>query len=132
MRWCARCGEQVNDGFVLCQTCVPRSQLRQSATIHLDTAPAITVDADGHVVASTPGTGHTVVKAQHGGGRSPLRAVEKVEWIQDRQRYERRVWLFDRQNNLYCETCFDVDTGEITWGPKSGPLTDQSIHGPRS
>jgi hypothetical protein len=47
----------------------------------------------------------------------------------DRGRYERVVWFYDRSNNVYCETWFDLDTGEITWGPKRGPLDDQSIHG---
>ena len=46
-----------------------------------------------------------------------------------RQCYERRVWLLERDGNIYSETCFDVETGEVTGGgPKTGPLTDQSLH----
>ena len=131
VRWCARCGIPVQPGVVLCTDCVPSGQLRQSATVSLDVAPHIEIK-DGQVVSNTPGSGSITMKAKWvlpGSIKEPLRATEKVRWIADRQRYERTVWLFDRIGNVYSETCFDVETGAITWGPKMGPLTDQSLHG---
>lgn len=59
--------------------------------------------------------------------KSRLRVVEKIEWIHDRQRNERIVRVFDKENNLYSETCFDIETGEITWGPKYEDL-DRKPH----
>jgi hypothetical protein len=133
MRWCARCGAPIDDGLLLCPECVPREHLQQNVNIELTTPPHVIFDAEGNVVASLPGSGKSTVKAFDMSGksksRSPLRAVEKVQWNHDRQRYERAVWLFDRSNNLYCETWFDEDTGQIAWGPKFGALDDQSVHG---
>lgn len=121
MRWCARCGEPINDGLLLCAACVPRSELRQSANVRLDKPPGVVIGPDGQIQEMIPGTGTTTVKAykvpQKGGqSRSRLRAVEKLQWIHDRQRYERTVWLYDHLDRVYSETCFDPETGEITWG----------------
>lgn len=133
MRWCARCGVPIDDGLLLCAQCVPRENLQQSVNIELTSPPHVILDAEGKVVENVPGYGKSTVKAYDmsasSKNRSPLRAVEKVQWNHDRNRHERAVWLYDRDNNLYCETWFDQDTGQITWGPKSGALDDQSIHG---
>ena len=133
MRWCARCGASIDDGLILCTQCVPKEHLRQSVNIELTSPPKIIFDCEGKITETIPGSGKTTVKAfdMSAGSttRSPLRAVEKVQWNRDRNRYERAVWLYDRNDNLYCETWFDLDTGEIAWGPKMGPLDDQSIHG---
>lgn len=115
MRWCARCGNETDDGILLCGSCLPRRRLRQDVLISLGSPVRSKVEAYEVV----PG------KSKR---RSPLRVVEKVEYIYDRKRMERRVWLYDRQGRLYCETCFDLKTGKITWGPKSGDFYDQSIH----
>jgi hypothetical protein len=116
MRWCARCGVSVDDGLLLCASCVPREKLGQSVTIEFGSPPRSTAMA-------------YELPNQGGKHQSRLRAIEKVEWIHDRQRQERVVRLFDHHNRLYRETCFDLETGVITWGPKYGPLDDQSIHG---
>lgn len=133
MRWCARCGLPIDDGLILCARCVPREDLQQSANIELTSPPHVVLDAEGRVVEAIPGYGKSTVKAHDmskgSKTRAPLRAVEKVQWNNDRQRNERAVWLYDRNNNVYCETWFDLDTGQIAWGPKTGPLDDQSIHG---
>lgn len=60
-----------------------------------------------------------------------MRVVEKVEWIHDRQRRERIVRLFDKDNNLYSETCFNIETGEITWGPKYEELDGKAHRNPK-
>lgn len=123
----------MDDGVILCALCVPRDHLQQSVNIRLTSAPHVILDSEGTVVRNTPGTGQSIVKAYDmsagSKNRSPLRAVEKVQWNHDRSRYERAVWLFDREDNLYCETWFDQHSGEICWGPKMGPLDNQSIHG---
>jgi hypothetical protein len=101
--------------------------------IQMTSAPHVILDSAGNLIESIPGSGKSTVKAYDmsvgSKKRSPLRAVEKVQWSYDRNRYERAVWLFDRDDNQYCETWFDQDTGAISWGPKMGPLDDQSIHG---
>jgi hypothetical protein len=133
MRWCARCGSPIDEGLILCAQCVPREYLQQSVNIRLTSAPRVVFDSEGNIAENIPGSGTSTAKAYDmsagSKGRSPLRAVEKVQWNLDRNRYERAVWLFDRNENVYSETWFDLDTGEITWGPKVGPLDDQSIHG---
>jgi hypothetical protein len=134
MLWCAKCGVEISGGLLLCERCVPKGKLRQSATIELISPPNMKFDPSGKLVQSTPGYGKSTVKASDmsaGSTRhSPLRTVQKIQWNHDRQRNERAVWLYDRDDNVYCETWFDLDTGEITWGPKTGPLDDQAIHGP--
>lgn len=137
MRWCARCGEPIDGGLLLCATCVPRDRLRQDVQIRLIEPATAMVDADDRAVELRPGRGTSRVRAREmpssgGISRSRLRAVEKVEWIHDRQRDERRVWLFDHRDRVYSETCFDLVTGAITWGPKLGSLHDQSLHSRRS
>jgi hypothetical protein len=133
MRWCARCGASIDDGLILCSLCVSRQHLQQSVTIELTSPPMVILDHDRRMIEEIPGSGKMTVKAYDmstgSKKRSPLRAVEKVQMNHDRNRYERAVWLYDRNDNLYCETWFDLDTGGITWGPKMGPLDDQSIHG---
>src|ERR1700733_7225196 len=116
-----------------CARCVPREHLQQNVNIELTSPPKVILDREGNITEEIPGSGKSTVKAYGmstgSKGRSPLRAVEKVQWNHDRSRYERAVWLYDRNDNLYCETWFNLDTGEIAWGPKMGPLDDQSIHG---
>ena len=132
--WCAKCGKPIDDGLLLCEDCLPRYNLRQSVNIEMTCPPNVTFDSDGNVIEVTPGYGKSTAKAYDGstGGynRSALRAVQKVQWNNDRQQYERAVYLYDRNDNVYCQTWFYLDTGQITWGPKRGPLDDQSIHGP--
>jgi hypothetical protein len=134
MSWCANCGVPINDGLLLCKDCVSRGDLKQSVHIELTSAPNVKFDSEGNVLENTPGSGKSTVKAYDMSAgsvaRSPLRAVQKVQWNHDRKQNERAVFLFDRNNNLYCETWFDLTTGQITWGPKRGPLDDQSMHGP--
>jgi hypothetical protein len=133
MPWCVSCGTLVDDGMVLCSQCVPKGDLAQSVTIEMISAPNVVLDSDGNVVENIPGYGKATTKAfdmsEGSKKRSPLRAVQKIQWNHDRKRNERAVWLYDRKNNVYCETWFDLDTGQITWGPKRGLLSDQSIHG---
>jgi hypothetical protein len=115
MRWCAKCGSPIEDGLLLCAECAPRNSLIQDVKVYI-------------------GKGSTAkaYKTSDGGSRnqSRLRVVEKVEWIHDRQRKERIVRLFDKDNNLYSETCFDIETGEITWGPKYENLDSKVHHNP--
>ena len=112
MRWCAKCGTPIDDGLLLCADCAPRHSLIQDVKI-------------------MPGKGSTAkaykTSTQGSRNQSRLRVVEKVEWIHDRQRNERIVRLFDKENNSYSETCFDLETGEITWGPKYEDL-DRKPH----
>jgi hypothetical protein len=138
MRWCARCGVPIDDGLLLCADCVPRHKLIQDATINLGSPITAVIDSEGGVRNTGSGGNGTTSKvkayevpSKGGKRRAPLRAVEKVQWINDRQRYERVVWLYDRRDRVYCETCFDLKTGTITWGPKRGALDDQAIHGQR-
>jgi hypothetical protein len=115
MRWCAKCGSPIDDGLLLCTDCAPRRNLIQDVKIEI-------------------GKGSTVkaYEMSNKGSRnqSRLRVVEKVEWIHDRQRNERIVRLFDKDNNLYSETCFDMETGEITWGPKYEDLNSKPHRSP--
>lgn len=119
--------------MVLCNQCVPKESLAQNVTIEMIRAPNVIRDSDGNILQNVPGYGKATTKAYDmsagSKNRSPLRIVQKIQWNHDRKRNERAVWLYDRNNNLYCETWFDLDTGQITWGPKRGPLDDQSIHG---
>jgi len=110
---------------------VPSDQLRQSATISLDVAPHIEIK-DGQVISNTPGTGSTTMKARWvllGSSKGPPGPARRCSGLLTVRGTERTVRLFDRVGNVYSETCFDAETGEITWGPKIGPLTDQSLHG---
>lgn len=112
MRRCANCGSPIEDGSLLCAKCAPRNSLIQDVKVYI-------------------GEGSTAkaYKTSDGGSRSQsrLRVVEKITWIHDRQRKERIVRLFDEDSNLYSETCFDIETGEITWGPKYEDL-DSKVH----
>jgi hypothetical protein len=116
MRWCASCGSLTEDGLLLCAECAPRNSFIQDVKIYV-------------------GKGSTAkaYKTSDGGSRqqSRLRVVEKVEWIHDRQRKERIVRLFDKDNNLYSEACFDIETGEITWGPKYEDLDSKVQRNPK-
>lgn len=133
MRKCARCNGDVAAGLLLCGRCVPRERLRQD--VHITLTDSANAGTEGKAQDQWPGVTSKVTArerpASGGISRTPLKAVEKVEWIHDRQRVERRVWLFDKRDRAYRETCFHLDTGLITWGPKAGSLDDQSIHGPR-
>lgn len=135
MPWCARCGVPIDEGPILCDQCVPRENLSQSARVEMTSAPRVVIDSEGNIIENIPGYGHTTMKAWDmsagSKSRAPLRADHKVRWNRDRKQYELCVLLFDRREDLYCETWFDMATGEITCGPKQGPLSDQSIHGPR-
>lgn len=135
MTWCARCGESTSDGLLLCAECVSRSNLRQSITIEMTTVPVIKLDPEGNIIGNVPGKGKAVAKAADMSAgsvsKAPLRVVRKIEWRNDRQNWEIGVWTFDRENNRYSETWFDLATSRPTWGPKVGNLDDQSIHGPR-
>jgi hypothetical protein len=137
MRWCARCGAPIDDGLLLCGKCVPREKLIQDVKIIMTSPITMVVGMDGKAAQNIPGKGKSTVKAYEasdkgGRRRSRLRVVEKIEWIHDRQREERIVRLFDHRNRLYSETCFDLETGAITWGPKYENLDNKKGRDKRS
>jgi len=95
----------------------------------MTSAPHVVIDSEGNIIENIPGYGQSTMKAwdMSAGSktRAPLRAEQKIRWNHDRKQYERSVLLFDRRGDLYCETWFDLTTGQITWGPKQGPLIRQ-------
>lgn len=120
-------------GLILCDGCLPRDSLQQSVSIRLPPARAVVGPGPVPPPPLDPHGTESVIGAREkpavgGLRRSRLRATEKVEWIHDRQRYERRG---DHRDRVYSETCFVLDTGEIKWGPKIVDLDDQESHGPR-
>jgi hypothetical protein len=42
---------------------------------------------------------------------------------------ERREIYVDSENDYYRQEWFSLETGETTWGPKEGKLSDHDMHG---
>lgn len=71
------------------------------------------------------------LQARHGAPgevRPHAEVSDEVKWNADRERFERRHIVVDRENNGYSQTWYDLDTGEIAW-QKSGALDDPEMHG---
>jgi len=113
---------------VLCKQCIPEGSLSQSVTVEMTVAPHIVVDSEGNMVENVPGYGKATSKAfdmsARSKKRSPLRAVQRVEWRSDRKQWERGVWLYDERDDVYCETWFELETGHVTYGPKRERLSE--------
>jgi hypothetical protein len=86
------------------------------------------------------GTSRTEYRAVVGGTMPRLRSdralsaphvklYSEVLWNHDRQRMERREIYVDRENDYYKQEWFSLETGETTWGPKEGKLSDPGMHG---
>jgi hypothetical protein len=58
-----------------------------------------------------------------------IKIYNDVLWNYDRQRLERRCMETDSQRDYYKQEWFDLGTGETTWGPKEGRLSDPDMHG---
>lgn len=72
-------------------------------------------------IAKRPGRGAPV--APH------VRIYNEDKWSHDRQRLERREMYIDSEQDYYRQTWYSLQTGEITWGPKEGKLSDPDMHG---
>lgn len=59
-----------------------------------------------------------------------LRTTIKREWSNTRQEWEYVERVINKIDRTYHETYRSLATGEVTF-EKSGPLDDQSLHGPR-
>lgn len=73
----------------------------------------------------------TKLKRRHGEG--PVKPHYEYEqrsrrWNADRNRYEQRVMVVDRERNWYVQEWRDIETDEVTWR-KEGPLNDPELHG---
>lgn len=49
-------------------------------------------------------------------------------WNHDRQREEWCVEVYDREDDRYSQTWYEIGTGEEAWG-KAGGLSDPDMHG---
>ena len=70
-------------------------------------------------------------KARHGQPgevRPHSEQRNEVVWRHDRQRWERRIIVIDRENDHYVEEWCDFDTGEVAFR-KEGRLSDPNMHG---
>jgi hypothetical protein len=69
----------------------------------------------------------------HAGRRARIaphvRVYNDVKWSYDRHHLERREMYIDSEQDYYRQTWYSLETGEITWGPKEGKLTDPDMHG---
>ena len=87
------------------------------------------VDAD---VDSAIGIESSVrLQARHGeGGKIKPHMIQKtgVRWRDDRQRHEHCEEVYDRENDHYRQSWFDLKTGERVFH-KEGRLSDRDMHG---
>ncbi|MGB8382048.1 MAG: hypothetical protein WCG47_12570, partial [Dermatophilaceae bacterium] len=76
-------------------------------------------------------TEETRIQQRHGEPRQVRPHAEirdERKWNFDRERFERRRMVIDRENNRYEQTWHDEQTGEQTFH-KSGRLDDPDVHG---
>jgi hypothetical protein len=125
MNSCARCGNPVEEGLLVCGDCVPRKRLRQDVHITLtDSLGGPHEEPRSKVTArEVPPVG--------GINKNPLKVVEKVEWRRDREQLERSVWVYDRRDGLYYERAYKAETNEVIFEKSPSPLNDPSAHGPK-
>jgi hypothetical protein len=97
MLWCARCGVPLDEGPILCDQCVPRENLSQSANVEMTSAPRVVIDSEGNIIENIPSHSQTTMKAfdmsAGSKSRAPLRADRKVRWNRDRKQYELCILL---------------------------------------
>lgn len=81
---------------------------------------------------SATGTESLRLKGRHteaGVPKKPyLEVSSEVRWNHDRQQWERRRLVVDRDRKHYEQVWTDLQTGEETYG-KRGPLDDPGMHG---
>lgn len=115
---CLRCKRfKRSDGILLCPVCGPTDRLHQNATV----TPGV---AGGSQRASS-----TIWTTVEGKGLKVKR--DRGMWAHDRQEYEVRDVVTDRERDHYEQTWVDPDTGSETWS-KRGRLSDPKMHGKRS
>lgn len=72
------------------------------------------------------------LKGRHAEASVPIKPYlevrYEVRWNHDRQQYERRRIVVDRDRKHYEQVWADLETGEETFG-KRGPLDDPRMHG---
>jgi hypothetical protein len=89
----------------------------------------------GRHAAGTDKTQHSVTAAKSAKTGRPaqiaphVRIYNEVKWSHDRQQLERRDMYIDSEQDYYRQTWYSLQTGEITWGPKEGKLSDPDMHG---
>jgi hypothetical protein len=112
------------DGLLRCARCGPVGNVPQDATVRPRPAGANQL--------SDPPSSTMSARVNRGGKASRLTAkLDRGMWNHDRQAYETRDVVVDRDDNLYRQEWTDPDTGETTFR-KQGRLDDPNLHGPAS
>lgn len=112
--WCTHCRIELERDQTTCPAC--GGQDRNIEATEEDALPVYT-GFKGQARHGQPGE-----VRWHSEQRSEIR------WNHDRRRMERRVEVFDRENNYYLQEWRHLETGEVTFR-KEGPLDDPRLHG---
>lgn len=141
---CAQCNTTILPGDAVCPIC----QSADHIMVGMSTPSGTRVLANRdnakrlRIQGRRKDDGHMTFRAVLGGplkaqpppssaaGKAPhLKLYSDVLWSYDRQRLERREMHIDSENDYYMQVWYSLETGEITWGPKEGKLSDPDMHG---
>lgn len=124
MARCQRCGRfKRNDGILICPRHGP---VRQDATVR-----PRTIGGDSSVSRDNPPTSSTQRAVVGKGKRKLVAKLDRGKWTNDRQAYETREIVTDKEADFYRQEWTDPITGDTTFR-KRDRLKDQDMHGPAS
>lgn len=115
---------------LICDSCIGDHQYVGDVKI-FDRPGSAFVHSDGHVEFFDPGPLGTYVRVRvRPAGRKPIFDVLRRDFLYfDRNQREVSTYLYDRAHRRFEKRHQDAATGELVYGPVSGDLENQDLHG---